>query len=139
MAVQSDFRIIAVNEYIGTDPSALNTDFPFVGESRSVKHFQIDGVPVDDAYLLISHSRFRLTWHAVKINNRDLPWIEIFPSQEASTNMAIIPAGFLARGLNTLQIAVRGAAVIVYHVVVHWREHEARTQPPIHPIESTVT
>jgi hypothetical protein len=25
MAVQSDFRIIAVNEYIGTDPSALNT------------------------------------------------------------------------------------------------------------------
>jgi hypothetical protein len=27
MAVQSDFRIIAVNEYIGTDPSALNTDF----------------------------------------------------------------------------------------------------------------
>ena len=83
MAVQSDFRIIAVNEYIGTDPSALNTDFPFVGENSSVKHFQIDGVPVDDAYLLISHSRFRLTWHAVKINNRDLPWIEIFPSQEA--------------------------------------------------------
>ena len=60
MAVQSDFRIIAVNEYIGTDPSAPNTDFPFVGENSSVKHFQIDGVPVDDAYLLISHSRFRL-------------------------------------------------------------------------------
>src|SRR4026207_363443 len=39
MAVQSDFRIIAVNEYIGTDPSALNTDFPFVGENSSVKHF----------------------------------------------------------------------------------------------------
>jgi len=73
MAVQSDFRIIAVNEYIGTDPSALNTDFPFVGENSSVKHFQIDGVPVDDAYLLISHSRFRLTWHAVKINNRTFP------------------------------------------------------------------
>jgi len=54
MAVQSDFRIIAVNEYIGTDPSALNTDFPLVGENSSVKHFQIDGVPVDDAYLLIS-------------------------------------------------------------------------------------
>jgi hypothetical protein len=54
MAVQSDFRIIAMNEYIGTDPSALNTDFPFVGENSSVKHFQIDGVPVDDAYLLIS-------------------------------------------------------------------------------------
>jgi hypothetical protein len=33
MAVQSDFRIIAVNEYIGTDPSALNTEFPFVGET----------------------------------------------------------------------------------------------------------
>jgi hypothetical protein len=40
MAVQSDFRVIPVNEYIGTDPSALNTDFPFVGSESSVKSFQ---------------------------------------------------------------------------------------------------
>jgi hypothetical protein len=131
--VRTDFRVISVREYIGTDPSAINTDFPFVGSLSSVKRFQIDGVPVEDAYMLITHSRLIPTWHVVKINDRDLPGI-IFPSEEGATHLMTIPHGFLVRGLNTLQISVKGAAAIVYHLVVHWRERELPPPPPpVHP------
>ena len=132
MTMRSDFRVIALNEFIGTEPSVLNTDFPFVGSESSVKTFQIDGVPVDDAYLLITHSRFLATWHEIKINNRELPWIDIFPSEKGATHLKTIPSGFLVRGVNTLQIRVKGAALIVYYVVVHWREREfVDDRPPI--------
>jgi hypothetical protein len=128
--VRTDFKIITVNEFLGNNPSEINTDFPFVGRQSSLKTFQISGVPVDDAYLLLTHSPIGYAGNIIKINNRDLPWIDIFASSEDSTHLKTIPPGYLVRGVNTLQVFLNGPGFILFYLVVHWREQEP---PPPRP------
>lgn len=133
-AVRTDFKVITVNEFLGNNPSEINTDFPFVGRQSSIKTFQIDWLPIDDAYLLLTHSPISYAGNVIRINNRDLPWIDIFESHEAATHLKTIPPGFLVRGVNTFQVFLNGPGFIIYYVAVHWREQEPRpSRPPILP------
>ncbi len=66
----------------------------------------------------------RTDFKVLQINDRDLPWVDIFPSNEATTHLKPISAPFLVPGLNTLQIVLNGPALLVYYAVVHWRALE---------------
>jgi len=135
MPVRSDFRVIPVNQCIGGVPPDYDTSFPYVGPQSAVKTFQIDGVPVGDAYLLIAYTKLRQPSVVIKINDRDLPWIDIFPSDHG-THLKNIEPGYLVRGINTVQIISEGLSVafIAFYTVVHWREQEPpKPRPPVHP------
>jgi hypothetical protein len=125
--VRTDFTVVTVNEFLGNNPSEINTDFPFVGRQSSLKTFQIDGIPIDDAYLLVTYTPIGIgnANNIIKINNRDLIWFDILSPTK-------IPQGFLVRGVNTLQVFLNGPGFILYHLVVHWREQEP-PPPAIHP------
>ncbi len=126
MAVRSDFNVVPIREHLGDNSGDINTDFPFRGRSSSVKEFRIEGDPVDDAYLLINHTNVNSSSHSIKINGRELPWIDIFDADDKSvTQMKLIPPGFLFRGTNSVQIIQSGTDnFIVFEVIVHWREQD---------------
>jgi hypothetical protein len=124
MSVRSDFNVIRINEHLGDNAGDINTDFPFVGSQSTVKRFRIEGDPVDDAYLLITHTQVNSHAHVIKINNQDLPWLDILDADDKPvTQMKTIPPGILMRGQNTLQVLLNGTDnFIVYDVAVNWRE-----------------
>ncbi len=95
-----------------------------MGRQTSLKTFRITGIPSDDGYLLLTYAFGRGASHIIKLNDRDLPWVDIFASNEATTHLKPISAPFLVPGLNTLQIVLNGPALLVYYAVVHWRALE---------------
>lgn len=76
----------------------------------------------------------RSAGHIIKLNGRDLPWVDIFPSSDPTTHLKPIPPGWLVRGSNTLQIVLNGPAILVHYAVVHWLERDyPPPPPPVHP------
>ena len=128
--VRTDFRVLPINEYLGNRPDELDVDFPFVGRQSSVKTFRMSGLPTGDGYLLLTYAFLRGAGHIIKINGRDLPWVDMLPSNEASTHLKPIAAPFLVPGLNTLQIFLNGPAFLIYYAVVHWRERDYPASSP---------
>ena len=63
--------------------------------------------PSDDGYLLLTYAFARGAGHIIKLNDRDFPWVDIFPSNEATTHLKPIASHFLVPGLNTLQIVLK--------------------------------
>jgi hypothetical protein len=134
--LRTDFKVLQINEYLGNRPEELDprVGFPFVGRQSSVKTFRITGTPSDDGYLLLTYRYARTASHIIKINDRDLPWVDIFPSNEETTHLKPIKSQFLVSGLNTLQIVLNGPPLLVYYAVVHWRALDYSTPPPqVHP------
>lgn len=124
MAVHSDFNVVIFREHLGDNVGDLNTDFPFRGRSSTKKNFRIEGRPVDDAFLLINHNNVNSSSHTIEINDRELPWLDIIDADDKfTTQMKLIPPGFLRNGNNTIQIHQKGSDnIIIMEVVVHWRE-----------------
>lgn len=124
--LRTDFKVLQINEYLANSADELDArvGFPFVGRQTSLKTFRITGIPSDDGYLLLTYAFGRGASHIIKLNDRDLPWVDIFPSNEATTHLKPISAPFLVPGLNTLQIVLNGPALLVYYAVVHWRALE---------------
>ena len=104
-----------------------------MGRQTSVKTFRITGTPSDDGYLLLTYAFARGAGHIIKLNDRDLPWVDIFPSNEATTHLKPIASHFLVPGLNTLQIVLNGPALLVYYAVVHWRALDNSPSLQVHP------
>ena len=84
-------------------------------------------------YLLLTYAFARGAGHIIKLNDRDLPWVDIFPSNEATTHLKPIASHFLVPGLNTLQIVLNGPALLVYYAVVHWRALDNSPSLQVHP------
>jgi hypothetical protein len=124
--LRTDFKVLQINEYLANRPEELDprVGFPFVGRQTSVKTFRITGMPSDDGYLLLTYAFAKGAGHIIKLNDRDLPWVDIFASNEATTHLKPIAAPFLVPGLNTLQIVLNGPAILIYYAVVHWRALE---------------
>jgi hypothetical protein len=133
--LRTDFKVLQINEYLANRPEELDprVGFPFVGRQSSVKTFRITGTPSDDGYLLLTYAFAKGAGHIIKINDRDLPWVDILPSSEATTHLKPIESQFLVPGLNTLQIVLNGPALLVYYAVVHWRALDYSPPPPVHP------
>ncbi|MEL6812551.1 MAG: hypothetical protein AAFP76_14575 [Bacteroidota bacterium] len=126
MAVRSDFNVVPIREHLGDNAGDINTDFPFRGRNSTRKEFRIEGDPVDDAYLLINHSNVNSSAHVIKINDTDLPWLDILDADDKfASQTKLIPPGLLRRGTNSVQIQQKGTDnIIVYDVIIHWREEE---------------
>ena len=133
--LRTDFKVLQINEYLGNRPDELDphVGFPFVGRQSSVKTFRIAGTPSDDGYLLLTYAYAKGAGHIIKLNDRDLPRVDIFPSTEPSTHLKPIASQFLVPGLNTPQIVLNGPALLVYYAVVHWRALDYSPPPPVHP------
>jgi hypothetical protein len=70
-------------------------------------------------YLIVNCSS-----HTIEINSRELPWLDILDADDKfTTQMKLIPPGFLKKGNNTIQIRQKGSDnIIIMEAVVHWRE-----------------
>lgn len=100
-----------------------------MGRQSSVKTFRNTGTPSDDGYLLATYAYAKTAGHIIKLNDRDLPWVDIFPSNEATTHLKAIKLQFLVPGLSTLQIVLNGPALLV-----HWRALDYSAPPSqVHP------
>ena len=126
MAVRSDFNVIPFKEHLGDKKGDLDTDFTWKGKFSSVKSFRIEGKPVDDAFLLINHKDVHNSSHVIRINNVNLPWLDIIDADgKYVTQMKLIPPGVLFQGNNTIQIEQKGDDnFIIYEIVVHLREED---------------
>lgn len=127
---RADFQILTFNEHLGDNQSDINTDFPFEGQTSSVKTFHIATEPFSSGFVQYMVKHVEDLSHQILINGKELPWIDVHRTGTGrntglQTHTDPIPASFLKHGDNTIQFRrVGNDNFIIYHVIVHWRETE---------------
>ena len=126
--VRADFNFFTINAHLGDKVGDLNVPWAtFYGNQTPVMYFHIEGVPTDDAYLLMQAFDVHSGGHRVLINGQDLSGFDIPPEPNGwQTWMDAIDRSLLHQGINTLQIkrASGGDNFVIANVAVHWRERD---------------
>jgi hypothetical protein len=137
MAERSDFKHIRVHKQIGDDPPF----FPNIQQvGTSLTETFTAGAGVADGYILLQVFGVQGIRARIRINNQDLPGVDIQPSVTAPpANMYwytwwdFIPDGILHQGQNTLEIRAGGLTggsgppfddIVIEDVVIHYRESD---------------
>lgn len=126
MPVGSDFTTIYFGEHLGPNETDLQASWAtFVGNQTSVKTFNVDNPPANEAYMLIQTLHVGVFSHQILINGVELSGYQIPEHRGWSTWMVGLGEGLLKHGANTIQI-IRDKrsndSFVVGHVVIHWRE-----------------
>ena len=114
---RSDFNWVWFqHDFTATSPT-VTREFPIEGSQD----------PVDDAYLLIQVRGVSEDNHKIRINNTDLPGLDLQPAPSASQAwllwMKHIGPGILKSGMNTITITrAANDDFRIGGVAINWRE-----------------
>lgn len=126
MKIRSDFEIIYFGEHLGDKDSDISALAAFVGNQTTVKSFTINGVPTQDAYILLQVYDINSKGHKILVNGTDLGGWDIPPRpQQWQLWMDIIDTDNLVQGENTVQIVRDPSSkdnFLIEHAVIHWKE-----------------
>lgn len=114
---RSDFNVVNIQHKFTVNSPTVTRQFPIEGNQP----------PIDDGYLLFFARGVSLGTHRIRINNVDLPGLDIPPtsgnSQVWMLAMDHIPPNTLKTGTNSITFTRSGNDDFeIAGVVVNWRE-----------------